>query len=213
MEQWLTSKQFREKYGISVATLWSRDNIDKTVKTKVLYGTKYYLDEEASSCKEEEERINVIYCRVSNTKQKQDLEKQKQLLREYCVKNGTKPDLVLSDIGSGMKEDRKNFQLLITLVKEGNVDTVYISYKDRLTRFGFDYFDYIFNLFGTKIEVVNLTKEEDFQQELTQDFISIIHYFSMKLYSNRRKQLKQLKNELEQEQRENAIFSENNQDK
>ena len=99
------------------------------------------------------------------------------------------------------------------IIKEGKVDTVYISYKDRLTRFGFDYFDYIFNLFGTKIEVVNLTKEEDFQQELTQDFISIIHYFSMKLYSNRRKQLKQLKNELEQEQRENAIFSENNQDK
>ena len=74
--------------------------------------------------------------------------------------------------------------------------------KDRLTRFSFDYFDYIFNLFGTKIEVVNLTKEEDFQQELTQDFISIIHHFSTKLYSNRRKQLKQLKNELEQEQRE-----------
>ena len=85
----------------------------------------------------------------------------------------------------------------MTFVKESKVDTVYISYKDRLTRFGFDYFDYIFNLFGTKIEVVNLTKEEDFQQELTQDFISIIHYFSTKLYSNRRKQLKQLKNELE----------------
>ena len=213
MEQWLTSKQFREKYGISVATLWRRTNIPNTVKTKVLYGTTYYLDEEASSYKEEAERINVIYCRVSNTKQKQDLEKQEQLLREYCVKNGTKPDLVLSDIGSGMKEDRKNFQRLITLVKEGKVDTVYISYKDRLTRFGFDYFDYIFNLFGTKIEVVNLTKEEDFQQELTEDFISIIHNFSMKLYSNMRKQLKQLKNELEQEQRENAIFSENNQDK
>ena len=163
--------------------------------------------------KKRKESMLYIYCRVSNTKQKQDLEKQEQLLREYCVKNGTKPDLVLSDIGSGMKEDRKNFQRLITLVKEGKVDTVYISYKDRLTRFGFDYFDYIFNLFDTKIEVVNLTKEEDFQQELTQDFISIIHNFSMKLYSNKRKQLKQLKNELEQEQRENAIFSENNQDK
>ena len=213
MEQWLTSKQFREKYGISVATLWRRANIAHTVKTKVLYGTTYYFDEDASSLQEEAERINVIYCRVSNTKQKQDLEKQERLLREYCVKNGTKPDLVLSDIGSGMKEDRKNFQRLITLVKEGKVDTVYISYKDRLTRFGFDYFDYIFNLFGTKIEVVNLTKEEDFQQELTQDFISIIHYFSTKLRSNKCKQLKQLKNELEQEQKENCIFSENNQDK
>ena len=51
----------------------------------------------------------------------------------------------------------------ITLVKEGKVDTVYISYKDRLTRFGFGYFDYIFNLFGTKIEVINLTKEKHLQ--------------------------------------------------
>ena len=61
--------------------------------------------------------------------------------------------------------------------------------------------------------MVNLTKEENFQQELTQDFISIIHYFSMKLYPNIRKQLKLLKNEFEKEQRENVIFSENNQDK
>ena len=194
MDNWLSSKEFRNKYRISSATLWRRVHVG-TVKTKELYGTTYYLDEDPSS----EASMNVIYCRVSNTKQQADLKRQETILREYCVSNGIIPDKVISDIASGMNENRKGLQELIGLVKDGKVKTVYVSYKDRLTRFGFNYFVYLFNLFGTEIKVVNLTSEEDFQQELTQDFISILHHFSMKLYSNRRKEIKKLKSEMESE--------------
>ena len=199
MDNWLSSKEFRNKYRISSATLWRRVHVG-TVKTKELYGTTYYLDEDPSS----EASMNVIYCRVSNTKQQADLKRQETILREYCVSNGIIPDKVISDIASGMNENRKGLQELIGLVKDGKVKTVYVSYKDRLTRFGFDYFVYLFNLFGTEIKVVNLTSEEDFQQELTQDFISILHHFSMKLYSNRRKELKKLKSEMESEIAKNS---------
>ena len=199
MDNWLSSKEFRNKYRISSATLWRRVHVG-TVKTKELYGTTYYLDEDPSS----EASMNVIYCRVSNTKQQDDLKRQETILREYCVSNGIIPDKVISDIASGMNENRKGLQELIGLVKDGKVKTVYVSYKDRLTRFGFDYFAYLFNLFGTEIKVVNLTSEEDFQQELTQDFISILHHFSMKLYSNRRKELKKLKSEMESEIAQNS---------
>ena len=199
MDNWLSSKEFRNKYRISSATLWRRVHVG-TVKTKELYGTTYYLDEDPSS----EASMNVIYCRVSNTKQQADLKRQETILREYCVSNGIIPDKVISDIASGMNENRKGLQELIGLVKDGKVKTVYVSYKDRLTRFGFDYFAYLFNLFGTEIKVVNLTSEEDFQQELTQDFISILHHFSMKLYSNRRKELKKLKSEMESEIAQNS---------
>ena len=199
MDKWLSSKEFRNKYKISSATLWRRVHVG-TVKTKELYGTTYYLDEDPSS----EASMNVIYCRVSNTKQHADLKRQENILREYCVSNGIIPDKVISDIASGMNENRKGLQELIGLVKDGKVNTVYVSYKDRLTRFGFDYFVYLFSLFGTEIKVVNLTSEEDFQQELTQDFISILHHFSMKLYSNRRKELKRLKSEMESEIAQNS---------
>lgn len=194
MNNWLNSKEFRNKYRISSATLWRRVHVGM-VKTKELYGTTYYLDEDPSN----EGFMNIIYCRVSNTKQQSDLKRQETILREYCVSNGIIPDKVISDIASGMNENRKGLQELINLVKDGKVKTVYISYKDRLTRFGFDYFVYLFNLFGTEIKVVNLTSEEDFQQELTQDFISILHHFSMKLYSNRKKELKKLKSDMESE--------------
>ena len=199
MDNWLSSKEFRNKYRISSATLWRRVHVG-TVKTKELYGTTYYLDEDPSS----ETSMNIIYCRVSNTKQQADLKRQETILREYCVSNGIIPDKVISDIASGMNENRKGLHELIGLVKDGKVKTVYVSYKDRLTRFGFDYFAYMFNLFGTEIKVVNLTSEEDFQQELTQDFISILHHFSMKLYSNRRKELKKLKSEMESEIAQNS---------
>ena len=199
MNNWLSSKEFRNKYRISSSTLWRRVHVG-TVKTKELYGTTYYLDEDPSS----EASMNIIYCRVSNTKQQADLKRQETILREYCVSNGIIPDKVISDIASGMNENRKGLHELIGLVKDGKVKTVYVSYKDRLTRFGFDYFVYLFNLFGTEIKVVNLTSEEDFQQELTQDFISILHHFSMKLYSNRRKEIKKLKSEMESEIAQNS---------
>jgi predicted site-specific integrase-resolvase len=46
-------------------------------------------------------------------------------------------------------------------------------------------------------DIINATIETTFEDELIQDLISIIHHFSMKLYSNRRHQLKKIKNELE----------------
>ncbi len=143
-------------------------------------------------------KINVIYCRVSNNKQKDDLKRQIDLIREFVIKNGLICDLIISDIASGMNENRKGLNELFSLIFDRKVSKLFISYKDRLSRFGFEYFKKIFSEFGTEIVVLNSTKEEDFQQELTQDLISIIHHFSMKMYSNRRKILKNLKNQLKE---------------
>ena len=107
------------------------------------------------------------------------------------ISNGIIPDLIFEDIASGMNENRINLSKLIHLVTTNQIDKVYISYKDRLTRFGFNYFVNFFKEFDTEIIILNASKEEDFQEELTQDLISIIHHFSMKLYSNRRKLLKE----------------------
>ena len=117
---------------------------------------------------------------------------------------------VYKDIASGMNENRKEFNLLIDDVIKGNVKTVYITFKDRLTRFGFEYFKNLFGKFGTEIVVIDVNEDSSslFQTELTNDLISIIHHFSMKLYSNRRKKFKQIESILENDKK-----SENNPDK
>ena len=79
---------------------------------------------------------------------------------------------------------------------QGHIDTVYVSFKDRLARFGFDYLKNLFAKYDTKIKVLDNFEEsnKNFQEELTEDLISIIHHFSMKLYSNRRKKFKEIEN-------------------
>ncbi|MFA5067158.1 MAG: IS607 family transposase [Candidatus Izemoplasmatales bacterium] len=197
---WVKSKEFKKILGLSNQALYERRKKGQLKFKKVNEVFFYWLEENIET---DASRYNVIYCRVSNTKQKDDLDKQEQVLKEYAISNGFKVDYVFKDIASGMNESRKDLNELIKLVVENKVNKVFISYKDRLTRFGYNYFEYIFKMFGTEIEVVNLTKEEDFQPELTQDLISIIHHFSMKMYSNRRKELNALKKVLQQESENN----------
>jgi putative resolvase len=197
---WIKSKEFKKILGLSNQALYERRKKGQ-LKFKIVNGVYFYWLEE--NIEIDPNRYNAIYCRVSNTKQKEDLDKQEQILKEYAISNGYKVDYVFRDIASGMNETRKDLDDLIKLVIENKVNKVFISYKDRLTRFGYNYFEYVFKMFGTKIEVVNLTKEEDFQTELTQDLISIIHHFSMKMYSNRRKELNALKKILQQESENN----------
>jgi len=122
------------------------------------------------------------------------------------VSVGIIPDLVLEDIASGMNENRINLSKLINLVLNHKVDKIFISYKDRLTRFGFGYFENFFKELGTEIVILNSSTEEDFQEELTQDLISIIHHFSMKLYSNRRKLLKNLQKQLKNDKNSDELI-------
>lgn len=93
----------------------------------------------------------------------------------------------------------KGFQSLVDLIIQGKVDLLIVENKDRLTRFNFDTLEHIFKCFGTQILVLNdALDNKSYEQELTEDLISIIHYFTMKSYSHRRK-LNKIRKELEKE--------------
>lgn len=139
----------------------------------------------------------ISYSRVSTQKQKDQLKSQTQRIYESCISKGIKLDEQFEDIGSGMSSDRKNFNKICQMIFKGEVDTLIIENKDRLTRFGFDMLEQFFKYFGTSILVLNDSLEnKSYEQELTEDLIAIIHYFSMKSYSHRRK-LNKLRKELE----------------
>lgn len=191
---WLDSKEIMKLLKISKQSLYYRRDNNLIEFKKINNKYFYFLPKNEYSI----ERINIIYSRVSNTKQKEDLDNQEKILKEYAISNGSKIDISYKEIASGMNEDRPKFNELIDLVTDNKVDKIFISYKDRLTRFGFKYFEKLFKKYNTEIVILNLTSEEDFQDELVNDFISIIHHFSMKMYSNRRKELNILKNKLKQ---------------
>ena len=189
---YISAKQLKEKYDITNQTLYNWRNQGK-VKFKKINSRNFIYEEESIYTFTNKEQIkpkSVIYARVSNTKQKDDLINQERIIREFMASTGIIVDDTYKDIASGMNENRKGLNALIQDAKDGYIDKIYISFKDRLTRFGYGYLEKMFNMYGCEIICINSSKEEDFQTELTTDLISIIHHFSMKMYSNRRKILK-----------------------
>ena len=197
---YVTAKEAKNILKINATTLksWKDKGIlsyKKLSDKKILYDIDSVLKDSDIN----DNRLNVIYARVSNTKQHNDLLNQIELVKSYCITNGIKISKVYQDIASGMNENRKDFNILINDVISGKIKNIYISFKDRLTRFGFDYFKNLFQKYNVNIVILDELEESNktFQDELTEDLISIIHHFSMKLYSNRRKKLKEIEKILE----------------
>ena len=144
----------------------------------------------------------VSYSRVSTQDQRNQLKDQTQRIYDSCVLRGIKLDDQLEDIGSGMSSDRKGFENLCMMIFHGDIDTVVIETKGRLTRFGFDMLEKFFKYFGTRILVLNDGVEnKTYEQELTDDLISVINYFTMKSHLHKRK-LNKLRKELEKDENE-----------
>jgi predicted site-specific integrase-resolvase len=132
--------------------------------------------------------LNVIYARVSTPKQKADLVRQIETLEKFVLTQCIKIDQVFSDVASGINfEKRKQFFALLDLVIDGQVEKVFINYKDRLSRVGFGLFKHLFLKFGTEIIVANGHSDEKLDsEEIMNEIITLIHCFSMKHYSKRR---------------------------
>lgn len=192
--KYVSAKEARIFFNCTGPTLgnWKKKGLISTKQfgpRKILYDIDSFNKDSSITNKK-----NFIYARVSNTKQSEDLNQQIEIIKSYCISNGIHVDKVFKDIASGMNESRKEFNLMIDEIIKGNVENIFISFKDRLTRFGFEYFKNIFSKYGTNIVVLDEIEETNktFQIELTEDLISIIHHFSMKLYSNRRKKFKEI---------------------
>ncbi len=95
---------------------------------------------------------------------------------------------VFKEIGSGLNDNRKQLLKIIDMVLMDKVNRIFINYKDRLTRFGFNYIETICKFHNTEIIIVsNEVVAKSLEEELVEDLCSIIHSFSGKLYGLRGK--------------------------
>ena len=164
----------------------SKDEVIKYLKkTNLLY--------------EDDNKIDLIYARVSTNKQKNrgDLDRQIEYITKEIITKNPKNLKIFSEVGSSLNDNRKELKKLLDMVMNNEIDRIFILYKDRLTRFGFNYLEQICNKFGTEIIVISEEiQEKSIQEELAEDIISIIHSFSGKLYGIRNKIKEKLDKEL-----------------
>jgi len=104
--------------------------------------------------------------------------------------------IVVTDVGSGLNDKREGLTKVMDMAKNGDIKMVAITYKDRLTRFGFNYLETYFNNYGVKINILkNVLNDKSPQEELVEDLMSIIASFSGKLYGLRSHKNKRVVNE------------------
>lgn len=116
---------------------------------------------------------------------KSDLEDQMDFLIQYCNAKGIIIDEYITDIGSGLNYKRPKWNKLLQEVEDRKIGKIYVTYKDRFIRFGFDWFADFCKRHGAEIIVVNNPKTSP-DKELVDDLTSIIHVFSSRLYGLRR---------------------------
>ena len=185
----MKSKEVLELLQITRPTLtkYVKEGI---IKTTTLPNGRYDYDLESvyKLFNKGVERKTYIYARVSTPKQKKDLENQINLLKQFCFTNGYVISKVCSDIASGISfEKRKDFFLMLDDIISGKVERVVITYKDRLSRVGFELFYHLFKKYHCDIIVMSEVGSEKLDsQEIFEEIVSLLHCYSMKLYSKRK---------------------------
>lgn len=119
--------------------------------------------------------------------QKPDLANQITALENFCTANGYAVTEWVSEIGSGLNYNRKKFNKLFLDIEMGNVSMLIIAHKDRLVRFGFEWFESFAERHSYKIIIMNQDSLSP-AEEVTQDLLAIIHCFSSRLYGLRKYQ-------------------------
>ena len=187
MDTTYSPKQFGQMIGRSVNTLqkWDRKGVLHAHRSPT--NRRYYTHDQYLAYRgllAQASGKEIVYARVSSVGQKPDLAHQVAALRDYCARHGYQPDEWIEEIGSGLDYQRKHFNRLMEQIELGQVQRLIIAHKDRLVRFGFEWFAAFCRRHGTDLLIVNgdtLSPE----QELVHDLLSIVHVFSARLYGLR----------------------------
>ncbi|MGK7938466.1 MAG: IS607 family transposase [Xenococcaceae cyanobacterium] len=184
--------------GVSIETMrrWEASG-ELVPHKKTQGGTRYYELSKLINA-ENDECPTVCYCRVSSHDQKQDLDRQKELLETYCAAKGWR-SLVISDFGSGMNYKKKGLQKLLSMILERKLKRLVLTTKDRLLRFGSELVFSLCELQGIEIVIIHQGEQPSFEEELASDVLEIITVFSARLYGSRSKKNRQLMESLQAE--------------
>ena len=179
-----------KRLGVSVKTLqrWEREGrlipVARTDSNRRLY-TETQLREFIGWRQAPESPSRVMaYCRVSSAAQKPDLANQRRVLEEFVVARGLANVEFIEEVGGGLNFKRKRFLALMDEIGQRSINTLILAHRDRLTRFGFDWFEHYAKTHGCEILVLNQERLSP-EQEMVQDLMTIVHGFSSRLYGLR----------------------------
>mgnify|MGYP000355414743 CR=1 FL=1 len=184
---YVTPKEACNYYGVTHPSLRRWASSDKIKYIRTPGGDfRYWIDENDNSREPNLIRTEIIYARVANAKYQNDLQCQIEYLSQKY------PNAIIEkEIGSGLDFNRKGIQNILNLILSGQVNTIIITHKDRICRFGYEFFEWFCKKYNTTIIIDHKDLNLDFSnEELVEDFFTIANFFSNKLYGNKKFKVK-----------------------
>ncbi|MEG4055940.1 MULTISPECIES: IS607 family transposase [unclassified Microcoleus] len=190
----LTITEAAKLKGVSASTLRRWEAEGKLIPERTANGHRRYDLANLLGLKPNG-ALTIAYARVSSHNQKDDLDRQKQVLELFCASQGWQFQII-DDVGSGVNYSKRGLQHLIRAIADNQVERLVLTHKDRLLRFGSEL---IFNLcehFGTEVVIINQTENTSCDEDLAKDILEIITVVSTRLDGSRNPKNKRVVEEL-----------------
>ena len=129
-------------------------------------------------------KLTLLYSRVSSHDQKQDLITQQSKLLHFAQSNNFNNIKLISDLGSGLNFKKSGLNQLLQLILTQQIQTLIINHKDRLLRFGSELIFKLCDFYNIHVIVIE-NKSLTFEETLTHDVIELMTVFCAKLYGKR----------------------------
>jgi len=186
----LKLSEYAKKNSLSYQSAWNHFKQGLIPGARQLPSGTVVIDEVVTQQKPE---YVIVYARISSSENKSNLETQADRLCQFCAAKGWTVNEVVKECASGLNDNRPKLSKIFT---DRKATKIVIEHKDRLTRFGFNYIKLLLN--DCDIIVVN---ECETDQDLFEDFVSLVTSFCARIYGKRRTKRKteQIINALEKE--------------
>jgi len=207
MDRYVAIGEASEALGVSITTLRRWEAEGKLVPERTAGRQRRY---DLAKLKPElfheakQDRKTIAYARVSSHDQKDDLERQKQVLELYCARQGWTFEVV-ADLGSGMNYHKKGLKRLLDEIIEGRVGRLVITHKDRLLRFGAELVFAICEAKNVEVVILNRGEDASFEEDLAKDVLEMITVFSARLYGSRSRKNQKLLDGVKKAVEESAL--------
>ena len=186
MENTISIAKAAEMLGVTVKTLqrWDREQrlvpVARTQTNRRVYTIEQVRGFQGIQRTGHPPTRVMACCRVSRPAQQADLQQQRVMLEQFCAARGLANMEVIAEIGSGLDSTRPKFVALMQAVEAREVHTLVLAHKDRLVRFGFDWFAAFCTTHGCDLLVLNHETLSPVQ-EIVHDLMTVVECFSARL--------------------------------
>ena len=184
MREYMKLSTYAKQHGITYHTAWKHYHAGRVPGYQDPVTGTIYIEKIDDPKPSAGNRV-ALYARVSSTTNKASLDGQLERLRAYAAAKGWNITSENTEIASGLNENRKTLWRILDNPQDW--DILLAEHKDRITRFGYQYIEALTEAKGNRLVIINETEPKDKNQELMEDFISIVTSFCSRIYGSKRK--------------------------